>query len=107
MKWLTLTLIKANSRIETNEEDDLITLYGNSAERQVLNDTGRTVDELKAMNEDDTTKVPDDIIHASLMLADFAYRQRSPVDTMNWAVVPYTYERIIKPYVRLTNKEDE
>ena len=46
MKWLTLELIKQNSRIRGNNEDTILELYGNSAEDQVLDDIGRTYEEL-------------------------------------------------------------
>ena len=36
MRWLSLELIKLNSRIDTDYEDELLTIYGNSAEQQVL-----------------------------------------------------------------------
>lgn len=94
-------MIKHNSRIDGDEENDVITLYGESAEQQVLNDTGRTVAELKVMGGGEN--VPKDIVHASLMLADFAYKQRSPVDQISWSVVPYTYERLVKPYIKLAD----
>ena len=101
MKWLTLQLIKQNSRIDGNEEDNILTLYGNSAEQQVLNDTARTYEELVEMGGGD---VPVDIVHASLMLADFAYQQRSPVDRLQWYQVPYTYDKLIRPYMRLADR---
>ena len=46
MKWLTLTEIKQQLRIEADytDEDALLTRYGNSAEAVVLNITGRTYD---------------------------------------------------------------
>ena len=100
MKWLTLQLIKQNSRIDGNEEDNILTLYGNSAEQQVLNDTARTYEELVEMGGGE---VPVDIVHASLMLTDFAYQQRSPVDRLQWYQVPYTYDKLIRPYMRLAD----
>ena len=103
MKWLTLDYIKAHSRLDYNIEDDLLTLYANSAENQVLHDIGLTYSELWVQEG----KIPDDIVHASLMLVDFAYTQRCPVDKINWSVVPYTYERLIKPYIRLASHEYE
>jgi len=96
-------MIKKNSRIDGDSEDSIIDLYGESAEQQVLNDTMRTHEELVEMGGG---KVPAPIVHASLMLADFAYRQKSPADNLNWSVVPYTYERLIKPYIRLANRTD-
>lgn len=101
MKWLTLDYIKKHSRLDYNIEDDLLTIYAESAEDQVLNDIGRSYAELIQWKGD----VPKPIIHASLMLVDFAYEQRSPVDKINWSVVPYTYERLIKPYIRLASLE--
>lgn len=102
MKWLTREFIKKNSRIEVDDEDDLLDLWGESAEQQVLTDTGRTYDELVAMGGG---TFPADLVHASLLLTDAAYNQRSAVDKMNWYVVPYGYERKIKPYVRLADRE--
>lgn len=96
-------MIKKNSRIDGDSEDSIIDIYGESAEQQVLNDTMRTHEELVEMGGG---KVPAPIVHASLMLADFAYRQKSPADSLNWSVVPYTYERLIKPYMRLANKTE-
>lgn len=101
MKWLTLAYIKEHSRLDYNIEDDLLTIYAESAEDQVLNDIGRSYVELLEWKGE----VPKAIIHASLMLVDFAYEQRSPVDKINWSVVPYTYERLIKPYIRLAGLE--
>lgn len=101
MKWLTLDYIKKHSRLDYNIEDDLLTIYAESAEDQVLNDIGRSYVELIEWKGE----VPKAIIHASLMLVDFAYEQRSPVDKLNWSVVPYTYERLIKPYIRLASLE--
>lgn len=101
MKWLTLDYIKKHSRLDYNIEDDLLTIYAESAEDQVLNDIGRSYAELIQWQGE----VPKAILHASLMLVDFAYEQRSPVDKLNWSVVPYTYERLIKPYIRLASLE--
>lgn len=103
MKWLTVELIKKNSRIDGDYEDSIIDLYGESAEEQVLNDTMRTYEELVEIGGG---KLPAPIIHASLMLADFAYRQKSPADSLNWSVVPYTYDRLIKPYIRLAERKE-
>ena len=101
MKWLTIELIKAHSRIDRDCENDLLEQYANSAERQLLNDIGRTYDELIEWQGE----MPADLIHASLMLVDFAYQQRTMVSSLNWSVVPYTYDRLIKPYMRLAYPE--
>lgn len=103
MKWLTLQRIKQQCRIEPDFtlEDNLLISYGKSAERQVLNDLGRSYSEIIAM----CGEVPEDIIHASLLLVDEAYQQRSPADRMSWSVMPYAYESKIKPYMRLASLE--
>lgn len=101
MKWLTMELIKAHCRIDSDCENELLETYAEGAEEQVLEDIGRTYDELVAWKGE----VPKRIIHASLMLVDFAYQQRTMVSNLNWSVVPYTYERIIKPFVRLADRE--
>jgi hypothetical protein len=102
MKWLDLEIIKAQCRIEQDfhDEDKILELYGNSVETTILNQIGRSFEDLM----ESYGEVPPDIIHASLLLVDQAYRQRSPADTMSWAPVPYAYDMKIKPYMRLASK---
>ena len=45
MKWLTLELIKQNSRIRGNNEDTILELYANSAEEQVLSTLKRLAEQ--------------------------------------------------------------
>lgn len=110
MKWLTLTLIKQQLRLEQDyhDEDALLELYGGSAENTILQCTNRTVDELKAMNPagTDSDKVPDDIMEASLMLVTVSYRYRTPIDMQNLSIVPYTFDLKIKNYVRLADRKE-
>lgn len=101
MKWLTLPLIKAHSRIEYDCEDELLELYANAAEETVLNIVNRSYEELKG----DGDTVPAPIIQASLMLVDHSYQQRSPVSSLNMASVPYTFDTLIKPYMKLTHDQ--
>lgn len=101
MKWLTLSLIKAHSRIEYDCEDSLLELYANAAEETVLNIVNRSYEELKG--EGDTVPAP--IIQASLMLVDHSYQQRSPVSSLNMSSVPYTFDTLIKPYMKLTHDQ--
>lgn len=110
MKWLTLTLIKQQLRLEQDyhDEDALLELYGGSAENTILQCTNRTVDELKAMNPAgaDPDKVPADIMEASLMLVTVSYRYRTPIDMQNLSIVPYTFDLKIKNYVRLADRKE-
>ena len=107
MNWLTLPLIKKQLRLEADftDDDELLTIYGDSAEGVILNTTRRSVDELKAMNQADNTKVPAEIVQASLMLCEVSYTNRSPVSMQNMYIVPYNFDMIIKPYMKLS-KED-
>ena len=107
MKWLTLEEIKQQLRIEPEfeDEDTLLTRYGNSAEAVVLNMTKRTFDELKAMNPTGEDAIPPDLWEASIMLVEVSYHQRSPISQQNLSVVPYAFDMKIKPYMRLADKE--
>lgn len=104
MRWLTLDDIKAQLRIESSftDEDNLLTAYGNNAEEMVLNITERTEAELKAMNRLDVTKMPRPIVQATLMLVDLSYQQRNPISMANLYAVPYSFDFLIKPYMKLT-----
>lgn len=108
MKWLTLTLIKQQLRLEQDyhDEDALLELYGGSAENTILQCTNRTVDELKAMNPASTDTIPEEIMEASLMLVTVSYRYRAPIDMQNLSIVPYTFELKIKNYVRLADRKE-
>lgn len=108
MKWLTLTLIKQQLRLEQDyhDEDALLELYGGSAENTILQCTNRKVDELVAMNPAGTDNIPDDIMEASLMLVTVSYRYRTPIDMQNLSIVPYTFDLKIKNYVRLADRKE-
>ena len=109
MKWLDLTTIKAQLRIEPSftQEDTLLTMYGDSAEEFVLNYLQRTEAELKAMNTVDPTKVPKPIIHASLMLVDLFYQQRSPITMQNLYLIPYGFDALVSNYRKGTYSSEE
>ena len=102
MKWLTLTRIKAQCRIEQDftEEDELLEMYGESAEEAVLNALGRSYTDLFEVYG----RVPMPVVHATLMLVDLSYQNRSPVGPQNMYQVPYTFDLLLKPYMRLADK---
>lgn len=100
MKWLTLKQIKAQLRIEPyyTDEDTLLEMYGESAEEVLLNYLNRTYEEV-------TEKyggIPATLRHASLMLVDTSYQYRSPVSAQNMSIVPYTFDILVKPYMKLS-----
>lgn len=103
MKWLTLQLIKQQCRIEQDftEEDDLLEMYGESAEDAVLKMLGRTYEDVM----ESYGAVPKSVIHATLMLCDISYQHRSPVSPQNMSLVPYTFDLLLKPYMRLASNE--
>ena len=100
MKWLTLQQIKAQLRIEPyyTDEDTLLEMYGESAEEVLLNYLNRTYEEVAEKYGD----IPAPLRHASLMLVDTSYQYRSPVSAQNMSIVPYTFDILVKPYIKLS-----
>ena len=97
MKYLTLETIKAHLRIDYDIEDAMLTRYGESAEDTTLNYLNMTYEELIAKY----TEVPAPVLHATLLLVDIAYQHHNPVTSNNMAIVPYTFDMLVKPYVIL------
>ena len=97
MKYLTLELIKAHSRIEYDCEDSLLELYGEAAEDTVCELTRRSYDDFLS----EYGEVPKAVVQASLMLVDVSYSQRSAVGVQQMHAVPYTFDLLIKPYMKL------
>lgn len=99
MKWLTIDWIKQHSRIDFDCENDLLELYGESAEDTVLNVIARDYDEVVEKYGD----VPKPLFVASLMLVEVAYTKRAPITQQNMYIVPYTFDMMVKPYMKLAN----
>lgn len=102
MKWLTIDYIKEHSRIDYSGEEELLELYGAAAEDMVLNVIGRTHEEMVEMVET-YGEMPAALMQAALMLVDLSYMQRSPVSQANLYAVPYTFDFLVKPYMRLVH----
>lgn len=49
LRVVTLEELKAQMRVDFEDEDDIITLYGSAAEDAVIEGTHRTLEELKRM----------------------------------------------------------
>ena len=105
MKWLTLELIKGQLRLdpEMTLEDGLLELYGSSAEDAVLALLRRTLTNVMVKYDG----VPDALVHASLLLVDHSYKERSPVSSQNLSAIPYSFDLLLKPYMRLSGEEDD
>ncbi len=98
MKWLTIDYIKQHSRLDFSDEDSVLDLYGSAAEETVLNYLNRTYQELL----EQYGEVPAPIRQATLLLVDHSYTQRSPASAQNMSIVPYSFDILVKPYMRLT-----
>ena len=105
MKWLTLDYIKQHSRIDFDCEDSLLELYGEAAEDTVLDITGRTYEEIRGKWGTEEKPIPARIIQASLMLVDLSYSHRSPVSTQSMYAVPYAFDLMVKPYIKLASND--
>jgi hypothetical protein len=105
MKWLTLEKIKAQLRIEPDfhDEDTILEVYGESAETTLLNYLNRPYADI--IGSYGSMPVP--LVQASLMLVDTSYQHRSPISVTNISQVPYTFDLLVKPYMRLTSAVDD
>lgn len=103
MKWLTLERIKQQLRIEPDfhDEDDILELYGESAENAVLSLVRRNMANLV----ETYGRVPKPIVQATLMLVAISYQHREPASQQNMYAVPYAFDLLIKPYARLGGAE--
>jgi len=98
MKWLTIDWIKAHSRIDFDCENNLLCLYGASAEQTVLNVCNRTLEDIT----DSYGEIPKPLYVAALMLVEVSYTQRAPISQQNMYQVPYAFDMMVKPYMKLT-----
>jgi len=104
MKFLTLKQIKAQLHIEPDFtlEDDNLTLYGDSAEQVIFNICRRPYEDFI----ETYGAIPQDVVHAALLLVTASYEHRSAVSMQNLSIVHYSFDMKIKPYMRLTSATD-
>ena len=108
MKFLSIDYIKQHSRIDFDCEDQLLELYGDSAEETlagVLN-RGNTVDQMVASLKEEYGDIPARCYHAALMLTEQAYNHRGPTSPTNTSMVPYGFDMLVKPLMKLTTAEE-
>jgi uncharacterized phage protein (predicted DNA packaging) len=101
MKYLTFEQIKAQLRLDdqqAEDEHDLLELYGDAAEDMVLNTCNRTITDIF----EQYGTVPKALVQAALMLVAQSYQHREPASPQNLSAVPYTFDLLLKPYMRLT-----
>lgn len=103
MKYLKIDYIKQHLRIDFDCEDAELELYGESAEETMARylNRGNTVDEMVADLESVYGHIPAPIRHATLMLVDVSYNNRSPISSTNMSMIPYTFDILVKPYMKL------
>lgn len=103
MKWTTIEYIHQHSRIDFNCEDALLELYANAAEDVILDICRRTYEDFIG----EYGKIPPAIRQATLMLVEVSYNHRSPDAIQNVYVRPYTFDMLVKPYMRLSDRPSE
>ncbi len=106
MKFLTFEQIKQQLRLDDEQataEQSILEMYAASAEDSVLNIIRRSYEDVL----ETFGAVPTPIAHAALMLTDHWYQHRSPVTPGSIAMVPYAYDWLLKPYMRLSGNEYE
>lgn len=104
MKFLTFDQIKAQLRLDDQQaldEHDLLELYGEAAEDMVLNTCNRPMEDII----EQYGMVPKALVQAGLMLVAQSYQHREPASPQNLYVVPYAFDMMVKPYMRLTSNE--
>ena len=95
MKWLTIEDIKKQLRIDYSYEDDVLDLYGSSAEDTVLNYINRSYQELL----ETYGEVPAPIRQATLMLVDNSYQHRTP-DAITQLHDTRAFDTLVASYIR-------
>lgn len=118
LKVVTLNELKQQMRIDFEDEDDIVVLYGIAAEDAIIQGTRRTLDELNAIGYEeqegrltDSVDVPGKqyfpvrLKLAILILAAHNYRNREPVASVAQNAVPFSIDIYTKPYRKLTERE--
>ena len=105
MEFLTFDQIKAQLRLDDTQaeaERTLLEMYGTAAEELVLDLIRRTEEEL--LEEYD--EMPKRIIQAALIIVAQSYQHREVTSAQNMSIVPYTFDLLIKPFMRLADKTE-
>lgn len=103
MKFLTIDDIRQHVRIDFNDEDAVLELYGTAAEDTVLHVIGRTLDDVLALYGE----VPAPLRHATLLLVAHSYQHREPASAQNMSAVPYGFDIMVKPFMRLADSPED
>ena len=104
MKYLTFEQIKQQLRLDDEQaERERIRLEGmaEAAEDAVLTIIRRPLNNVKQVYG----HVPQKLIQVTLLLVDEWYKYRSPVEHGQLYPVPYAYDLMLKPMMRLAGEE--
>lgn len=105
MKFLTIDKIKQQLRLDCTCEAELLEGYGKSAEQTLAGYLGymdnKNHPSVDKMLEDFDGNLPAPLEQAALMLVDLGYQYRNPINIQNMSVVPYGFDMLVKPYVKL------
>ena len=105
MKFLTIDKIKQQLRLDCTCEAELLEDYGNSAEATLAGYIGfvdgNNIPDVDKMLEAYSGTMPAPLVHAALMLVDTWYQFRTPDADRTMSVVPYSFDLLVKPYVKL------
>jgi hypothetical protein len=97
MKYLNIDYIKAHSRICCDCEDGVLERLGTSAEQVMFELCGRTYEDFV----EKYGQVPAPVVHATLELVENFYQHRGPVEPTSLSLVPYNFDLLVKPYIKL------
>jgi hypothetical protein len=102
MKWLTLSKIKAQLRIDPdfNDEDEWLEDAGEAAEDAILEALNRDYEDLYEVYG----RIPAPVRQTSLMLVDSLYQFRGKDATQTLQSNP-TFALLLKPYMRLSSNK--
>lgn len=106
MKFINFDQIKAQLRLDDAQaaaEHDILELYGEAAEEMVLNTCNRTLTDIY----EQYGMIPKALVQAALMLVAQSYQHREPASQLNMYAVPYSFDLLLKPYMRLTSDNNE
>ena len=104
MKWLTLEDIKQHSRIDSDNEDHLLELYGSAAENGILRLLNRTWEDVCENLSEEDIKGP--LTIAGLLLTEHLYVHRGPTENVQVYQIPYGIDFHVKPFMRLTSNDN-
>jgi hypothetical protein len=96
---VTLEELKKQMNVEFDDDNGYIEELGKVAIAHVFHSTRRSREELAAMADGEAFPRP--LRLAALQLAAHWYRLREPVASASQNVVPYTYECLVKPFIKL------